>query len=335
MASHWASHRYVLSVTAVTIAVLVLYSYIYSIKSTVEVSGSIVANVGLSKSSVNDNCLTGYSKQHNHDACEEHRPANSVYLDNIITDDIHQVLYCFIRKVGCTSFQAMMVKNVGIETNKTWYPESYMNKVGLKQLSQYSRKDISVRLKNYFKFMVVRHPFDRLVSAYQQKFGGIKSYNLGLISHNFAPRYRNVIKKHFGEISKVDSKGEIMLSWPQFLELVATEPERFYNNHWASYEHLCNPCRVNYSHVVYMERMKDDIGIVLDRLKNPDGHRPTLPARNTIRDTTDRAAELSQHFKNIDPDILKRLLQIYGRDLELFGYTWNSESEAGYPKNKC
>ena len=73
---------------------------------------------------------------------------------------------------------------------------------------------------------------------------------------------------------------------------------------WASYEHLCNPCKVNYSHVVYMENMKDDIGIVLDLLKNPDGPRPTLPARNTIRDTTDRAAELSQHFKNIDPDIL-------------------------------
>ena len=268
-----------------------------------------------------------------HDACAKHHLANSVYLDHLISDEIHKVLYCFIPKVGCTSFLAMMATNIGTEKNRTWYKPSYLNEIGLKQLSQYSRTEISLRLKNYFKFMVVRHPFDRLVSAYQQKFSGIQSDNLGLISHNYAPRYSTVIKEHFGEISKVDSMGKIMLSWPQFLELVATEPKRFKNVHWANYELLCEPCKVNYSHVVYMEKMKDDLDIVFDHLKNPDGPLPTLPARNTIRNTTDHEVKLSKHFKHIDPDILKRLLQIYGRDLELFGYTWHSESESGYPKN--
>ena len=120
-------------------------------------------------------------------------------------------MFCTVsyQKLGSTSFLAMMVKNIGFRSaNRQWFAPRYLNALGLRQLSLYSSKEITTRLHNYFSFMVVRHPFDRLVSAYQQKFGGLKQ------SHNFSPMYKQVIKDHFGHIQKVDSMGNVLLSWP-------------------------------------------------------------------------------------------------------------------------
>ena len=323
------SIRLVLAVIAAIFSGAVLIAYIYQSYLTTRLDTTIITNIGLSNISISNSCLTTPRQEYIRHACANSHIANSVHLDYLITDDHHRVLYCFIPKVGCTSFKSMMVANIGIQVSRAWFNVKYLNSIGLKQLSQYSAEDISMRIKNYFKFMVVRHPFDRLVSAYQQKFGGHRN------SHNFSPKYKNVIKDHFGDITKVDSQGNVLLSWPQFLELVATEPERFYNEHWAKYEHLCNPCMTNYSHVVYMETMSDDLDIVLDHLSDPDGPRPALPTRNVMRRTKDNTETLYKQFINIDKSVLQRLLRIYGRDLELFGYTWNSESGAGYPNNAC
>ena len=291
--------------------------------------------IGVSDVAMRGSCSVTSRREQIVNTCRKETIVKPKYLDTIITDDRHRVLYCVIPKVAGTSFKSMMVDNLGIQTELKWFLPGYMNTIGLKQLSQYSQEDISERLESYFKFMVVRHPFDRLVSTYQQKFGGFKSQNLGNTYQNFASHHKDVIHDHFGNISHVDSNGQKLLSWPQFLELVVSEPKRFSDNHWANYENLCDPCKVNYSHVVYMETMEDDLDIVLDQLTDANGHRPALPTRNTIRNTTDNTDTLSQYFKNIDPDILNRLFKIYGRDLEMFGYTWNSDSGGTYPKNRC
>ena len=278
---------------------------------------ALVVNMGSSDIS-KDTRINDTRRRHMEETCGEQHNDSDVYLEYLITDDRHHVLYCFIPKVGCTSFLSMMVKNIGIRNNRQWFYPRYLNIIGLKQLSLYSSREITTRLHNYFSFMVVRHPFDRLVSAYQQKFGGLKQ------SHNFSPRYKQVIKNHFGHIQKVDSRGNVLLSWPQFLELVVTEPKRFYDHHWATYEHLCNPCAANYSHVVYMETMADDLDLVLDHLTGPNRSKPMLEGRNVIRNTTNNMSHLYDKFADIDPDIIQGLLHMYDHDLELFGYTWNA-----------
>ena len=296
---------------------------------TEDIEGKLYTSLLLPNMSTSGGCSTSDRLQHIDEVCKHQNISGSIYLDHTLVDDRHQVLYCFMQKVGCTSFKSMLVKNFGIETIRPWYNVKYLHSIGIKQLLNYSDEDIAKRVQNYFKFMVVRHPFDRLVSAYKQKFGGLAS------SHNFSPFYAEVIKNHFGHIEKVDEKGRALISWNQFLELVATEPNDFYNIHWTTYEHLCNPCLMKYNHVVYMETKEDDIDPVLDHLKDPGRPRPTLPGRNIVRNSTDSMAGLLDNFRNIDTDILQRLLEIYANDFELFGYTWDSESGAGCTQCWC
>ena len=254
---------------------------------------------------------------------------SDVELNFLLTDDVHKVLFCPITKVGCTTFKQLMIQNSETPDASHVFVHGahVLEAAGIKSLNTYSNAEIEYRLKHYFKFAVVRHPFDRLMSAYHQKFSGNPL--------NFAPQFTSVIHEHFGMITANDTEGRILLNANQFLELVATEPKRFRDRHWKNYMSFCHPCLIQYDHVVYMETMDDDIGIVLDHLAYPNGTIPVLPHRNENRDANARIEEVYDVYTGQKPEIIKGLLAIYGRDIDVFGYTWNHTTGAGCEKCVC
>ena len=254
---------------------------------------------------------------------------SDVKLNFLLTDDVHKVLFCPITKVGCGTFKQLMIESSGTPdaSHMNVHGAQVQQAAGIKYLNTYSIAEIEYRLKHYFKFIVVRHPFDRLMSTYHEKFGGNPV--------NYAPQFKSVIHEHFGTNTANDKKGRILLNANQFLELVATERKRFNNFHWKNYMSYCHPCLIQYDHVVYMETMDDDIGIVLDHLAYPNGTRPVLPHRNMKRNVSARFEEVSDVYRGVKPEIIQRLLATYGRDIDVFGYTWNHTTGPGCEKCVC
>ena len=98
---------------------------------------------------------------------------------NVAVDDKHKLLYCYVPKVGCTSWKVklslMSDKVTGGSPVLNTHPSPVdsrggLAKYGIKMLSTYTPEQIKYRLENYFKFIFVRHPMERLVSAYRSKF---------------------------------------------------------------------------------------------------------------------------------------------------------------------
>ena len=96
---------------------------------------------------------------------------------NVAVDDKHKLLYCYVPKVACTSWKVKLSlmgdKAGGAVLNTHPSPvdtRGGLAKYGIKMLSTYSPEQIKYRLENYFKFIFVRHPMERLVSAYRSKF---------------------------------------------------------------------------------------------------------------------------------------------------------------------
>ena len=83
-------------------------------------------------------------------------------------DDKHKVLMCVHAKAGSSSWKMIMANNTSkkpvneAETGHIMIHNN-MKRFGLHTLGHrsYSEEDIKMRLVKYYKFLVVRHPYDR------------------------------------------------------------------------------------------------------------------------------------------------------------------------------
>uniref|UniRef100_A0A3Q0QWJ4 Carbohydrate sulfotransferase n=1 Tax=Amphilophus citrinellus TaxID=61819 RepID=A0A3Q0QWJ4_AMPCI len=94
-------------------------------------------------------------------------------LKHLIVDDKHSLIYCYVPKVACTNWKRvlMVLTSDGRYTDPLAIPANEAHVAGnLRTLSEFSVAEINQRLRSYLKFIFVREPFERLVSAYRNKF---------------------------------------------------------------------------------------------------------------------------------------------------------------------
>ena len=101
-------------------------------------------------------------------------------------------------------------------------------------------KEIEFRLKNYDKFIFVRNPAERILSAFRNKFE--KNYTTSLhfqkiYGSKIIRNYRN--KKYKGNGSGV-KYGEFL---SYLIDSSKYEPNKM-NEHWAPFNNLCHPCDI-------------------------------------------------------------------------------------------
>ncbi|KAK2157738.1 hypothetical protein LSH36_185g00027 [Paralvinella palmiformis] len=196
-----------------------------------------------------------------------------------------------------------------------------LRRVGLKFLSDYDPKDRETKLATYFKFVVVRHPFDRLVSAYQEK---LSTPTLML---NY---YEQLIKMTFKENSTTDKDGRIKLTFDQFLYLIAKYHETsFKDGHWLSYYEHCHPCNIKYDYIIKFETIEHDLKLFYKHYFKSNESQDVMRRNSARSNITDKLEDVTRLFSAIDPNIVKEILNIYEKDFLLFSYTWDSEGVAG------
>ena len=87
----------------------------------------------------------------------------------LAVDDEQKFIYCVISKVGTTTWKSVLARPRGNNPRiNRW--------VMWKRLTNYTEEERNTRLKTYFKFMFVREPLHRMVSAYKNKFLRIPGY---------------------------------------------------------------------------------------------------------------------------------------------------------------
>ncbi|POI19983.1 hypothetical protein CIB84_016272 [Bambusicola thoracicus] len=140
-------------------------------------------------------------------------------------------------------------------------------------------------LNLYFKFFIVRDPFERLISAFKDKF-----------VHNprFEPWYRHeiapsIIRKY--RRNRMETKG---LQFEDFVRYLGDPNHRWLDVqfgdhiiHWVTYVELCAPCEITYSVIGHHETLEDDAPYILkaagiDRLVSY----PTIPPGITVYNKT-------------------------------------------------
>ena len=215
----------------------------------------------------------------------------------LAVDDELKMIYCVIPKVGTTTWKKVLAHPRAIRpgTNR-W--------IMWKRFSNYTEEERSKRLKTYFKFVFVREPLQRLLSAYKNKFIQI-------------PKYTKDIRKVIVQALRpqdFDQKGRNFISFSEFIQYFSNNISR--NQHWRQYEKLCHPCVINYDFIGHFETLEEDAPLLLkmtgidDRASFPPIHKST------------GSDEVLKYYSQVPPEYITRLGELYRNDFEMFGYEY-------------
>ncbi|XP_038061998.1 carbohydrate sulfotransferase 11-like [Patiria miniata] len=232
-----------------------------------------------------------------------------------------QILYCSVPKTGCTNWKRVFMVLEGdrpntenISGNDAHFSNNF------KQLSHRRLLRDIRKYDAYTKFLQVRHPFVRLISAYRNKISGeTPLVNQG---EEFGQMAEYIVRKYRRGAGIEDyNLSTLHVTWAEWIRYLTDPTERRdFNAHWREVYKLCLPCRINYDFIGNLETVGSDSGFMLDHLGLADLHFPSSRAAY-LHDSEKRGEALfDQYFGNVSREDIQRLYDIYKVDFELFGF---------------
>ncbi|XP_072044809.1 carbohydrate sulfotransferase 11-like [Amphiura filiformis] len=205
--------------------------------------------------------------------CEKSRSKNDsvteLYDDtkrHIYVVDKYKLMFCYIPKVGCSNWKRILMiledhnRTIdGIDSREA----HARNK--LKLLRFYPGEQLENRLKDYRKFMFVRHPLSRIVSTYKNKYADLSVFRVApLVLRRYAIR---IMKKYRQNPTQKDLETGENVTWSEWLQYIADPTEQMdFDRHWKEMYKLCSPCAIDYDYVGKLENIKEEADFIMDRL---------------------------------------------------------------------
>lgn len=247
-----------------------------------------------------------------------HTSLTKFVLDRIFVCDKYKILFCQTPKVGNTQWKKVLIVLNGEFKSIEDIPEALVHnheKNGLYRLSSYSAPDVKKRLNAYFKFLIVRDPFERLISAFKDKF---------LKNPRFEPWYKYkiapaIIQKY--RRNRTETKG---LQFDDFIRYLGDPNHKWLDVkigesiiHWATYVELCAPCEIKYDVIGHHETLEKDAPYIIKRagINNLVSYPPIPPGITAYNRT-----KIEQYFAGISKRDIKRLAARFQGDFKLFDY---------------
>ena len=286
-----------------------------------EIVKSIQQEQRTSDPDIIETCPVGIRRDHVMEMCRKWPQIVTMdTADHIITDPMRKLLYCEVSKVACTKVKhTWELANTNLkDINPVLVHDlDILEASGLYYTDNFT---LDNKTSEYTKFMVVRHPMDRLISAYKN----LLNYN------GNGPYYAIQPMIDLFHLNRIEE-----LSFAMFLYAVSNRNFEAYNDpHWQPYSFSCNPCAMKYDYIVRTETMQNDPDMIkvlekmqytwsdMESIINP-GERAigeTSPIRDGLY-RTDRRYQ--QWLKGVPEQILRDIHHRYRDDFLLFGYTFD------------
>ena len=248
----------------------------------------------------------------------------------ITTEKKHQLAYCHVPKVASSLWMMAFAEMNNIDKNLA---ERLLKRNALhgaimtnfsfplgnnpKEIEDFNKSDL-------YKFVFIRHPFERLVSAFHDKFEVKKQGDI------MVPFLRHeIIKNMFQELKKPKSQklsSFFNLSFENFINFVLEEAS--YNvisepsKHWWPYSDLCKLCKVKYDFIGSLESLKEDSLCMLSNFKEYEllqkmKDRLKMKINAEGKHTREMTME---YFANLSKETISKLYELYKVDFVLGNY---------------
>lgn len=175
-------------------------------------------------------------------------------------------------------------------------------------------------LRDYRKFLFVRHPFERLLSAYRDKFESNTT-----LAKFFHERIGRIIIKDFRKNpTKEALESGTDVSFLEFIQYLMSPKESLhwntqdsYNEHWEPMTRLCNPCAIAYDYIGRYDDIVEESNVILEEI---DAEDIKFPSTEKVQPANTWEL-MRRYYDEIPLKFIRVLEEIYKMDLLLFNYT--------------
>ncbi|XP_074657135.1 carbohydrate sulfotransferase 11-like [Tubulanus polymorphus] len=228
----------------------------------------------------------------------------------------YKFVYCYAPKVASSTLRFVMMQLRRREDPHQSHVESiaHLNQGDVRKILTDS---------SFIRFMFVRNPWSRLLSAFRDKF--LNVHNMS----KFPQIYWPMLDKYVG-LKVYDSTkngGDTLYSVPgrrhinfeNFLRFVTdgvwdTNFSNFYNEHWDLFYRLCRPCDMGYDFIGKYETFAQDYTYLMRKLGIHNLTYMALARPHTSEEY------LNNYYRMVDRQVINKVREFYKWDFEMFGY---------------
>ncbi|XP_063612352.1 carbohydrate sulfotransferase 10-like [Penaeus indicus] len=260
----------------------------------------------------------------------------------------YKLLLCAPPKTGCSSLKRHLLRLAGVPEMVNVHSEQARRAISVRHVLG---ADLYKVLQSTFpatRVMVARHPLDRLVSGYKDKFRNgdqvtgtwAKYMTMYRVRRGFNTSNMTLTFRQFLEmIANIMDKGESLSlnqaqtrTFPFFTNAKRIQPserelgdarmrlfKRFGRNksdrHFRPITLLCYPCDVRYEYIFHTDTLTQDLQHIVDKL-NITGIDLDLRLNNRTRKSS-----YEDYYKNIPASLIRRIYAIYKEDFLINNFT--------------
>ena len=199
----------------------------------------------------------------------------------------------------------------------------YLKEHNISYLHYLSNSEILHRLRTYTRVTFVRHPLVRIYSAYKQKLATEKPPHCQYYQETMGV---HILKKMRSNLTQAELKCGYTVTFPEFIEYFVGDGmfDIMNDDHFLRYSDRCHPCFVDYNFIVKLETAENDQDEFIKQFMNPNPGEERVfhvnKGKNLGYDVESYSTILKQ-YSQVNETHIKMLLDIYKKDMDLFGYS--------------
>ncbi len=277
--------------------------------------------------------------------------ANAIIMTN------ENLLWCPVFKASSSTWIMYLFEHAKKlpEAKREELRRKYLPNFPFNALKSISSRMGAAKFKGYIKahnatlrsFLVVRHPFHRLVSAFRDKIERFKNTSIDQTwyyhkyGRSIVSRYRANAIAHLGRdfFSKENNYGApvkvngnrtaALPSFWEFVQYVKVSKPQNMDEHWRPTTNYCSLCSIKYDIIVHFENLGNE-SQYLKHVIDPD--RISEESRMNPTPTGLKHEDLTKkYFEQLSHSDIMALYKIYEYDFKMFGYQFSFRTNISLP----
>ncbi|XP_026321134.1 carbohydrate sulfotransferase 11 isoform X3 [Hyposmocoma kahamanoa] len=247
--------------------------------------------------------------------------SHKAYAWEYLINRQYHVIWCNIFKAASTSW----MYNFNLMAN---YTAAFLDKTKDVPLElarkKYARPTVEMIKKaqlDSISFLIVRHPLERLASAYNDKI--VHAWPMSFhdkMGSRIVKKYRKQVN---GRPSPPDPKYPLFEEFVKYV-LDEAKSKKPLDMHWTPYNEFCTPCKFNFDVILKFETLDEDQRYLIQLAHLQDVVKPEWKNSGKGKDTMHNINHL---YARLSGPQLDGLFDLYRYDFTLFNYTMDSYYE--------